>query len=90
MQHCDYLLASSGASDGVIKYWDVRHHGCYNHRPNPTPVKSTTYSGQRKRPYGKYYNVHRSAPSHIRWLGIASLALDHSGTRIFAASTDNW
>ncbi|KAI9594602.1 WD40-repeat-containing domain protein [Syncephalis fuscata] len=52
LKHHDHLLASAGASDGLIKYWDVRHHGSYSNRDIPTPVSKSEYSGVAKRPHG--------------------------------------
>ncbi|RKP05845.1 WD40-repeat-containing domain protein [Thamnocephalis sphaerospora] len=72
MKHREHLLASAGASDGIIKYWDIRQHGSYSSRDAPTPVATSEYGGAGKRPHG-----------------IAALTLDESGTRVFAASTDN-
>ncbi|RKP22972.1 WD40-repeat-containing domain protein [Syncephalis pseudoplumigaleata] len=52
LKHRDHLLASAGASDGLIKYWDVRHHGSYSGKDIPTPVARSEYSGIGKRPHG--------------------------------------
>ncbi|KAI8049247.1 WD40-repeat-containing domain protein [Syncephalis plumigaleata] len=51
LRHKDHLIASAGASDGLIKCWDVRHHGSYSGKEIPTPTMKSEYSGIGKRPH---------------------------------------
>ncbi|RIA95546.1 WD40-repeat-containing domain protein [Glomus cerebriforme] len=45
----DLLLASSGASDSIIKYWDLRNQDALS---NSTPVQTSLSSSFAKRPHG--------------------------------------
>ncbi|RUS20184.1 hypothetical protein BC937DRAFT_86205 [Endogone sp. FLAS-F59071] len=48
MPHQDHLVASAGAADGLIKYWDIRQTS----KSNPTPVSLSVYDGPAQRPRG--------------------------------------
>ncbi|GBC05532.1 hypothetical protein RclHR1_06280005 [Rhizophagus clarus] len=45
----DLLLASSGASDSIIKYWDLRNQDASS---SPTPVQTSVNGSFAKRPHG--------------------------------------
>src|SRR5256885_855999 len=45
----DLLLASSGASDNIIKYWDLRNQDALS---SPTPVQTSINGSFAKRPHG--------------------------------------
>ncbi|CAG8487575.1 10784_t:CDS:10 [Ambispora gerdemannii] len=47
LKHNENLLASSGAADGIIKYWDMRYHGLAKF-----PVQTSTDCSPAKRPHG--------------------------------------
>ncbi|RUS25594.1 WD40-repeat-containing domain protein, partial [Jimgerdemannia flammicorona] len=82
--HEDHLVASAGAADGLIKYWDIRQTN--SNKIIPTPVASSVYDGPSQRPRGRYYAV-----SFIDFYvaGLSSLTLDNSGSRLFTVSLDN-
>ncbi|RUP44333.1 WD40-repeat-containing domain protein, partial [Jimgerdemannia flammicorona] len=48
--HEDHLVASAGAADGLIKYWDIRQTN--SNKIIPTPVASSVYDGPSQRPRG--------------------------------------
>ncbi|ORY40510.1 WD40 repeat-like protein [Rhizoclosmatium globosum] len=64
--HNPNLLASAGASDGLIKFWDIRSRP---HEPVQTSSPPPTTSG--------------------RVYGFTSMALDPTGSRLYATSKDN-
>eukprot|EP00850_Spirogloea_muscicola_P014531 SM000105S13876 [mRNA] locus=s105:217237:219628:+ [translate_table: standard] len=71
------LLASTGASDGAIKIWDQRNLGtAVLVVPGPQGTTSASSHGSGDR---------RSERVH----GFASLAQDHSGTRLLASCADH-
>ncbi|CAG8508472.1 13774_t:CDS:1 [Funneliformis caledonium] len=49
LMHQDLLLASSGASDSIIKYWDLRNQDASN---SPIPTQISINGSVAKRPHG--------------------------------------
>ncbi|CAG8491104.1 5556_t:CDS:2 [Ambispora leptoticha] len=47
LKHNENLLASSGAADGIIKYWDIRYRSLAKF-----PVQTSTDCSTAKRPHG--------------------------------------
>ncbi|KAF9171536.1 hypothetical protein BGX21_007820 [Mortierella sp. AD011] len=52
MKHNENIIASTGALDGSVKYWDVRKHGTYFKHDFPTPLQTSTYTPETKRAHG--------------------------------------
>ncbi|KAF9187036.1 hypothetical protein BGZ49_004120, partial [Haplosporangium sp. Z 27] len=52
MQHNENIIASTGALDGSVKYWDVRKHGTYFKHDFPTPLQTSIYTPFTKRAHG--------------------------------------
>ncbi|KAG0367089.1 hypothetical protein BGZ54_004434, partial [Gamsiella multidivaricata] len=52
MRHNENIIASTGALDGSVKYWDVRKHGTYFKHCFPTPLETSTYMPTTKRAHG--------------------------------------
>ncbi|KAF9190711.1 hypothetical protein BGZ50_009852 [Haplosporangium sp. Z 11] len=52
MLHNENIIASTGALDGSVKYWDVRKHGTYFKHDFPTPLQTSTYIPTTKRAHG--------------------------------------
>ncbi|KAI1315245.1 hypothetical protein EDD11_001077 [Mortierella claussenii] len=52
MKHNDNIIASTGALDGSVKYWDVRKHGTYFRHDYPTPLATSIYTPITKRAHG--------------------------------------
>ncbi|KAF9350579.1 hypothetical protein BGX34_001139 [Mortierella sp. NVP85] len=52
MKHNENIVASIGALDGSVKYWDVRKHGTYFKHDHPTPLETSTYNPTTKRAHG--------------------------------------
>ncbi|KAJ3084802.1 hypothetical protein HK102_000552 [Quaeritorhiza haematococci] len=50
--HEKNTLASTGAADGLIKYWDLRSHGSHMSKSRPQPVESSLVLDRWKRPHG--------------------------------------
>ncbi|KAJ3327116.1 hypothetical protein HDU76_012356, partial [Blyttiomyces sp. JEL0837] len=76
LTHSEHALASTGAADGLIKFWDVRKKNFYRKSGDttaiPVPVASSSPPKHRKRDFG-----------------LASLTLDPTGTKLFSACMDN-
>ncbi|CAG8590806.1 11889_t:CDS:10, partial [Diversispora eburnea] len=49
LKHQDNLISSTGAIDGIIKYWDLRNHGTIK---SSTPVQTSINGSNAKRPHG--------------------------------------
>ncbi|KAF9116027.1 hypothetical protein BGX27_005260 [Mortierella sp. AM989] len=52
MRHNENIIASTGALDGFVKYWDVRKHGTYFKHDFPSPLQTSTYTPITKRAHG--------------------------------------
>lgn len=52
LEHRPRLLASAGAANGIIKYWDTRSHGSFAFKDVPIPSETSSPSGTSKRPHG--------------------------------------
>ncbi|KAF9437826.1 hypothetical protein BGZ76_010990 [Entomortierella beljakovae] len=52
MIHNENIIASAGALDGSVKYWDVRKHGTYFKHDLPSPLQVSTYTPITKRAHG--------------------------------------
>ncbi|KAF8930610.1 hypothetical protein BGZ58_008126 [Dissophora ornata] len=52
MRHNENIIASTGALDGSVKYWDVRKHGTYFKHDFPSPLDTSTYTPVTKRAHG--------------------------------------
>ncbi|KAF9952136.1 hypothetical protein BGZ72_006510 [Mortierella alpina] len=52
MKHNEYIIATTGALDGSVKYWDVRKHGSYFKHDHPKPLQTSSYTPLTKRAHG--------------------------------------
>ncbi|KAF9977313.1 hypothetical protein BGZ65_007451, partial [Modicella reniformis] len=52
MKHNENIIASIGALDGSVKYWDVRKHGTYIRHDFPSPLATSIYTPTTKRAHG--------------------------------------
>ncbi|KAF9979676.1 hypothetical protein BGZ75_009350 [Mortierella antarctica] len=52
MKHNEHIIASTGALDGSVKYWDVRKHGSYFKHDYPKPLQTSSYTPLTKRAHG--------------------------------------
>ncbi|KAF9287766.1 hypothetical protein BGZ68_001311 [Mortierella alpina] len=52
MKHNEHIIASTGALDGSVKYWDVRKHGTYFKHDYPKPLQTSSYTPLTKRAHG--------------------------------------
>ncbi|KAG0301113.1 hypothetical protein BGZ98_008606 [Dissophora globulifera] len=52
MMHNENMIATTGAADGSVKYWDVRKHGSYFKHDYPAPLQTSTYTPLTKRAHG--------------------------------------
>ncbi|KAI8849026.1 WD40-repeat-containing domain protein [Chytridium lagenaria] len=46
------ILASSGAADGLVKFWDMRQHGAHWKKNAPQPVEKSALPEYATRPHG--------------------------------------
>ncbi|OZJ03161.1 hypothetical protein BZG36_03893 [Bifiguratus adelaidae] len=65
LEHTSNLIASAGAADGSIKYWDVRSHRSHKGKHKAIPSMQSIYDGPSSRPRGLSWLTLDSTGSRI-------------------------
>ncbi|KAI8840480.1 WD40-repeat-containing domain protein [Chytriomyces cf. hyalinus JEL632] len=77
------LMASAGASDGLVKFWDIRKPPSTSSSQLPTPAQVSTPPPQ------THLSSNANHSSKKRVYGLCTLTLDPSGAHLFSACKDN-